>query len=112
LGGSLPQTVPLPETGFREFCDSYLKAVGDGALESNTVGPLKIHLAHFQRMLSGDSPIRTLTLSHLQKDEQMRSKVNDWLKNLEGPYYHPMVLGLNPEGMTIVYEQLFNRTIV
>jgi integrase len=50
LDGNLPKAGPLPETVFREFCALYLKAVGDGAIETNTLCTVNTHLVLQRRL--------------------------------------------------------------
>jgi hypothetical protein len=58
---------PVPETSFADFPDAYLKTVGDGAIESNTLETVEIHLDHFASTLGERFPMGSLSLSHLQR---------------------------------------------
>src|SRR4051812_15362051 len=41
------KAAPPPATSYRTFRDAYLKTVGQGAIEANTLDTVKIHLDHF-----------------------------------------------------------------
>jgi integrase len=61
---------------FRQFRDDYLKTVGRGSIEANTLDTVKIHLDHFAETLGDRFPMADLTLGHLQRHiDRRRSDV-------------------------------------
>jgi integrase len=72
-GGVLPKA-QAPIVSFRAFRDSYLKAVGDGAIESNTLDTVGIHLDHFANTLGEGFEMGGLNLFHLQSHIDRRKK--------------------------------------
>lgn len=62
-----------PTITYRQFCDAYLQAIGSGAVESNTLGTTRIHLAHFAETLGDNFPVTTLRPADLQRHITRRS---------------------------------------
>jgi integrase len=72
-GGVLPKA-QAPDISFRALSASYLKAVGDGAIESNTLDTVGIHLDHLANTLGEKFSMGSLSLSHLQRHIDRRKK--------------------------------------
>ena len=62
-----------PTITYSQFCDAYLLAIGSGAVESNTLGTTRIHLAHFAETLGEHFPVTTLRPADLQRHITRRS---------------------------------------
>ncbi len=56
-----------------ELRDRYLQAVGQGAMEGNSLYTVKIHLNHVITTLGANFPIHTLGLTHLQSHIERRT---------------------------------------
>jgi integrase len=63
----------LPDLDFRSFRDEYLKTVGNGAIENNTLRTSRTHLAHVEGTLGERFPMTTLTHADLQRHITRRS---------------------------------------
>ena len=57
-----PESRP-PEITFAQFRDDYLKTIGNGSVEKNTLYTSKIHLAHLAGTLGERFPVVSLTTS-------------------------------------------------
>ena len=66
-----------PEITFAQFRDGYLKTIGNGSVENNTLYTSKIHLAHLARTLGERFPIASLAHADLQRHVTRRSASND-----------------------------------
>jgi integrase len=64
----------LPETTFCQFRDAYLETFGQGAIEANSLGTVRIHLAHVAESLGEQFPICALSSSELQRHVDRRRK--------------------------------------
>ncbi len=62
-----------PETTFAQFRDGYLKTIGNGAVETNTLYTSKIHLAHLANTLGERFPIASIVHADLQRHVTRRS---------------------------------------
>ena len=74
--GKPPDTTPEsapPEITFAQFRDGYLKTIGNGAVEKNTLYTSKIHLAHLADTLGERFPIASLAHADLQRHVTRRS---------------------------------------
>ena len=58
---------------FAQFRDGYLKTIGNGSVERNTLYTSKIHLAHLVRTLGEGFPIESLAHADLQRHVTRRS---------------------------------------
>jgi hypothetical protein len=65
------------EITFAQFRDGYLKTIGNGSVENNTLYTSKIHLAHLSRTLGERFPIASLAHADLQRHITRRSASND-----------------------------------
>ena len=61
-----PESHP-PAITFAQFRDGYLKTVGNGSVEKNTLYTSKIHLAHLAETLGERFPIESLAHADLQR---------------------------------------------
>ena len=69
---------PAPrDIGFAAFRDEYLKTIGNGAVESNTLGTSRIHLAHLKETLGERFPMPELTHADLQRHVTRRAGSGD-----------------------------------
>jgi integrase len=72
-----PPATPLesrsPEILFARFCAGYLKTVGNGAVENNTLSTSRIHLTHLAGTLGDRFPIASLAHADLQRHVARRS---------------------------------------
>ena len=62
-----------PEITFAQIRDGYLKTIGNGAVENNTLYTSKIHLAHLAGTLGERFPIASLAHADLQRHVTRRS---------------------------------------
>jgi integrase len=69
------RTPRTPEYTYAEFRDGYLKTIGNGAVETNTLYTSKIHLAHLADTLGERFPIAGLSHADLQRHVTRRAKV-------------------------------------
>ena len=70
------QEAQSPEMTFAQVRDGYLKTIGNGAVESNTLYTSKIHLAHLAATLGDGFPIASLAHADLQRHVTKRSASN------------------------------------
>jgi integrase len=61
------------ETTFAQIRDGYLKTIGNGAVENNTLYTSKIHLAHLANTLGERFPMTSLSHADLQRHVTRRS---------------------------------------
>jgi hypothetical protein len=76
--GKLTDSAPeadTPELTFAQVRDGYLKTIGNGAVENNTLNTSKIHLAHLAATLGERFPIASLSHADLQRHISRRSNV-------------------------------------
>jgi len=76
---------PPPIRTLAELKDGYLKAVGIGAMEDNSLCTVRMHLKHFVKTLGAGFPIQTLALSHLQEHVERRAKKKGHFKKPISP---------------------------
>jgi integrase len=57
----------VPEITFAQFRDGYLKTIGNGSVENNTLYTSKIHLTHIANTLGERFPIASLAHGDLQR---------------------------------------------
>lgn len=57
-----------------QVCEAYLRTMGNGALESNTLYTIKIQLAHMEKTLGKQCSLQSLELSQLQEHVERRKK--------------------------------------
>ncbi len=67
--GAPPEAISLAQ-----LRDRYLEAHGSGALEANSLGTIRIHLAHIGRSLGEGFAMQTLKASHLQGHVTRRAR--------------------------------------
>src|SRR4051794_22087999 len=74
--GRLPaaKADPPPDTTFRKFRDAYLKTVGQGSIEANSLDTVGIHLSHFAQTFGEQFPMGGLALADLQRHIDRRRK--------------------------------------
>jgi len=58
----------------RQFCDAFLSAIPDGALEQSTIQGMKTHLKHLRRVLGASFVLSEVKLEDLQQYVQQRSR--------------------------------------
>jgi integrase len=74
--GKPPETTTesdAPAMTFAQFRDDYLKTIGNGAVENNTLYTSKIHLAHLAGTIGERFPITSLVHADLQRHVTRRS---------------------------------------
>jgi integrase len=65
-----------PEVTFAQIRDGYLKTIGNGAVEKNTLYTSKIHLAHLAGTLGEKFPLASLSHADLQRHVSKRSSAD------------------------------------
>ena len=80
-----PAVVPV---SFADFRGRYLATHGNGSMESNSLGTVRIHLSHIGETLGERFPMTTLQAAHLQKHITRRSA----MKGLGGKRLSPTTI--------------------
>lgn len=85
-GGRLDEKPkPPPIRTLAELKDRYVQAVGLGAMETNSLNTVKMHLNHFVKTLGGAFPIQTLAQTQLQEHIERRAKKKGHFKKPMSP---------------------------
>jgi integrase len=65
-----------PDITFARFRDGYLKTVGNGAVENNTLRTSRIHLSHLADTLGNGFPVATIAHADLQRHVSRRASAD------------------------------------
>ena len=71
-----PRNPVRTDITFAQFRDGYLKTIGNGSVENNTLYTSKIHLAHLADTLGERFPIVSLFHADLQRHVTRRSALD------------------------------------
>jgi integrase len=81
------QARPAAPVSFATFKQQYLDTHGNGAMETNSLATVAMHLNHFERSLGHTFPLTQLTLTDLQQHVNQRAK-----KKIRGKPLSPVTL--------------------
>jgi integrase len=84
-GQRVEKPKPPPIRSLEQLVDRYLQALGNGAMEENSLDTTRMHLRHFTRTLGANFPVQTLDLAHVQQHVDRRACQKGIRKKLLSP---------------------------
>jgi integrase len=84
-GQRVDKPKPPPIRSLEQLVDRYLQALGNGAMEENSLDTTRMHLRHFTRTLGANFPVQTLDLAQVQQHVDRRARQKGLRKRLLSP---------------------------